>query len=107
MRQALSELTTFEDIIQNGRVAYGDVGIWNSEVQAQGRSISTRWMGGDSISSGSPHVLRAHMGVHRTCGEPDETKKKTHPKKITALLRDQVHDIWGPVTQPIGQQEKR
>ena len=24
------------------------------------------------ISSGSPHVLRAHMGVHRTCGKPDE-----------------------------------
>ena len=24
------------------------------------------------ISSGSPHVLRAHMGVHRTCGEPNE-----------------------------------
>ena len=22
----------------------------------------------NSISSGSPHVLRAHMGVHRTCG---------------------------------------
>ena len=24
------------------------------------------------ISSGSPHVLRAHMGVYCTCGEPDE-----------------------------------
>ena len=24
------------------------------------------------ISSGSPHAPRAHMGVHRTCGEPDE-----------------------------------
>ena len=32
------------------------------------------------ISPGSPHVLRAHMGVHRTCGEPDEIKKNTHPK---------------------------
>ena len=31
VRQALSELTVFEDIVQNGRVAYGDVGIWNSE----------------------------------------------------------------------------
>ena len=30
------------------------------------------------------------MGVHRTCGEPDEIKKNTHPKYITALLRDQV-----------------
>ena len=32
VRQALTELTHFEDIIQNGRVAYGDVGIYNSEV---------------------------------------------------------------------------
>ena len=33
------------------------------------------------------------MGVHRTCGEPDDTKKNTHPKNITAvtaLVRDQV-----------------
>ena len=25
----------------------------------------------------------------RTCGEPDEIKKNTHPKNITALFRDQ------------------
>jgi hypothetical protein len=31
VRQALSELTMFEDIVQDGRVAYGDVGIWCSE----------------------------------------------------------------------------
>lgn len=31
VRQALSELTAFEDIVQDGRVAYGNVGIWNSE----------------------------------------------------------------------------
>ena len=35
------------------------------------------------ISSGSPHVRP--MG--RTCGEPDEIKKITHPKYITALFR--------------------
>ena len=29
--------------------------------------------------------------MHRTCGEPDEIKKNTHPKKITALFRSQVH----------------
>ena len=29
------------------------------------------------------------MGVHRTCGEPGEIKKNTHPKYITALFRDQ------------------
>ena len=37
----------------------------------------------NSISSGSPHVRP--MG--RTCGEPDETKEKYHPKNITALFR--------------------
>ena len=26
------------------------------------------------------------MWVHRTCGEPDEIKKNTHPKYITALF---------------------
>ena len=25
----------------------------------------------------------------RTCGEPDEIKKNTHPKSITAVFRDQ------------------
>ena len=40
----------------------------------------------NSISSGSPHVHP--MG--RTCGEPDEIKKNTHPKNITALFRDQA-----------------
>ena len=29
------------------------------------------------------------MGVHRTCGEPDETKKNTHPEYITALFLEQ------------------
>ena len=27
------------------------------------------------------------MGVHRTCGEPDEIKKNTHPKNVTAFSR--------------------
>ena len=39
----------------------------------------------NSISSGSPHVRR--MGVHRTCGEPEEVKKNTHPEYFTALFR--------------------
>ena len=42
----------------------------------------------NSISSGSPHVRP--MG--RTCGEPDEIKKNTRPKHITALVRAQVRD---------------
>ena len=41
-------------------------------------------MGVNSISSGPPHVLTSHMGVHRTCSEPDEIKKNTHPKYINA-----------------------
>ena len=28
------------------------------------------------------------MGVHRPCSEPNEIKKNTHPKRITALSRD-------------------
>jgi len=38
------------------------------------------------ISSGSPRVRP--MG--RTCGEPDETKKNTHPKDFTAFFREQA-----------------
>ena len=38
------------------------------------------------ISFGSPHVRP--MG--RTCGEPDEIKKNTHPKYFTALFREQA-----------------
>ena len=36
-------------------------------------------MGINAISSGSPHVRP--MG--RTCGEPNEIKKNTHPKTFT------------------------
>ena len=42
-------------------------------------------VGVNPISPGSPHVRP--MGVHRTCGEPDEIKKNTHPKNVTALFR--------------------
>ena len=35
------------------------------------------------------------MGVHRTCGEPDEIKKNTHPKNVTALFRDQEPCVTG------------
>ena len=34
----------------------------------------------------APRTRVRPMGVHRTCGEPDEIKKNTHPKNITALL---------------------
>ena len=29
------------------------------------------------------------MGVHRTCGEPNEIKKHTHPNNVTALFGEQ------------------
>ena len=52
------------------------------------RSISPPWRV-NSISSGSPHVRP--MG--RTCGEPDEIKKNTHPEKFTALFRERTCDV--------------
>ena len=45
-------------------------------------------MGVNPISLGSPHVRP--VGVHRTCGEPNEIKVNTHPTNITALFRDQA-----------------
>ena len=41
--------------------------------------------------------------MHRTCGEPDEIKKNTHPKNITALLRDQAigNELYGQGTDLI------
>ena len=39
-------------------------------------------MGVNSIPVGSPRVRP--MGVHRTCGEPNEIKKHTHPHHTTA-----------------------
>ena len=47
-------------------------------------------MGANPISSGPPHVRP--MG--RTRGEPDEIKKNTHPKNITALSGDQVENEY-------------
>ena len=35
----------------------------------------------------------------RTCGEPDEIKKNTHPKNITALFREQDLDLRPAVEQ--------
>ena len=52
------------------------------------RSMPPSWRV-NSISSGSPHVRP--MWAPSTCGEPDEIKKNTHPKNITALFRDRVH----------------
>ena len=40
----------------------------------------------------SPHVRP--MGVHRTCGEPDEIRRNTHPKNIAPLFREQAHGAY-------------
>ena len=51
-------------------------------VRVVGRSVSSPW-GVNSISFGSPHVHP--IEVHRTCGQPNEIKKNTHPKHIIAF----------------------
>ena len=45
-------------------------------------------MVGKSISFGSPHVRP--MWVPRTCSEPNEIERNTHPKNTTALFGEQV-----------------
>ena len=55
-----------------------------------GRSIPPPW-GVNPISSGSPHARP--MGVHCTCGEPDEIKKNTHRENVTALFREQLRGL--------------
>ena len=52
---------------------------------ARPEAFNSTPVGVNSISSGPPHARRAPMG--RTCGEPDEIKKTTHPEYITALFR--------------------
>ena len=47
------------------------------------------------MSSGPPHVLRAHTGVHRTCGGPNEIKKNTHPENtIDTALFSVRRSLW-------------
>ena len=46
------------------------------------------------------------MGVHCTCGEPDEIKKNTHPKYITALVRDQAARLKRHAEEQREQQER-
>ena len=51
----------------------------------------------NSISFGSPHVRCTPMWAlsNITCAEPNESKKNTHPKYITALFREQGRSIAG------------
>ena len=61
-----------------------------ADVRVASRSIPPR-RGSNSIPAGSPHVRPTE--VHRTCGEPNEIKKGTHPENIIyipALPRGQV-----------------
>ena len=54
----------------------------------------------NSISSGSPRVRP--MG--RTCGEPDEIKKNTHPKNFTALFRERTRPVGLLLRDEVGTQ---
>ena len=47
-------------------------------------------MAANSISSSSPHVRCTPMWALSTRGEPDETKKNTHPNNIYPLFRAQA-----------------
>ena len=62
-------------------------------------------MGVNSIPSGSPHVRP--MGVHRTCGGPNEIKKNTHPKIFTALFHGQVRPVRRPRRRPMRRRGSR
>ena len=48
-------------------------------------AFNSRPMAVKSISFGSPHVRP--MGVHRTCGEPSEIKKKMAHHPLSFILR--------------------
>ena len=71
-----------------------------SPVRVASRSIRPP-MAVTSISSRSPHVRWTPMGC--TCGEPDEIKKNTHPKNVTALFRDQAR---APAPSSLAKKEK-
>ena len=50
------------------------------------------------ISLGSRHALRAHMGVHRTCGEPNDIESAAAQRLLYgsfAGLGDQQHIAGG------------
>ena len=54
-------------------------------------------MGVDSISFGPPHV----HPTGRTCGEPNEIKKNTHPENVTALFLEQAPaPLWRLSSNP-------
>ena len=79
-----NEMADLEPLLLKHKV---DIAIW---VRAASRSIPPQ-MGANSISFGSPHVRCTPMGRTDTCGDPNEIKKNTHPKNITALFRAQGH----------------
>ena len=51
----------------------------------RGEPFNSTTMGGKSTSPAHLHA----RPTGRTCGEPGETKKNTHPKNITVLFREQ------------------
>ena len=69
-------------------------GVRDAERGTRHEPFNSTPMGVNPISPGSPHVRP--VGVHRTCGEPDEIKKNTHPKYFTALFREQARGPQRP-----------
>ena len=65
-------------------------GVFNATagVRVASRSIPPRW--GSIQFRLAPRTHVRPTGVHRTCGEPDETKKTTHPVNITSPSREQA-----------------
>jgi len=51
-----------------------------------------------SLGGQAPHVLRAQMGVHRTCGEPNEIELTPMGVKLNGSRRVRVH-TGGPWAQ--------
>ena len=82
-----SQGTTLVLDVDGGGVFIGDVSDPTAKFTKWGprpEPFNFTPMAVNPVSFGSPHVRP--MGC--TCGEPGEIKKNTHPKYITALLRD-------------------
>ena len=84
-RGAVVPAPCYFDQVRNLSVPWLAVGVGGTRPEP----FNATPMGFNSISSGSPRVRP--MG--RTCGEPNEIKKNTHPKHITALLREQAQRL--------------
>ena len=67
------------------RARPGEIRRATATVPVTSRSIPPQW-GSTRFRLPPPHVHPPSWGVHRTCGEPDETTTNTHPGHITSLF---------------------